>query len=534
MNILIDKPSVARYLGLTIYTVLILILAACQTERASNQADLPEQVESVTLTPRPIIAKSTESDQSLVSPIAEQTPTIVPSATPKRIVTVATDDRWSSLIQDAVDRLNNSDSLWEWRLVSGKAEIALAMDSPGIPFISIPIALAVEFSSPVDSISLDDVNGILAGEDEHVVVLPWSEMTPDLKSLKIDGLGPADTEYPLQQTWVVTSVPGLEDAAVELAKILDGLYQANNVVSLAAVGDIMLDRALGYALRQSDLNFPFTLVSPQLTTADIAIGNIESALGASGQPAKKSYTFQAPPAAAESLSIAGFDIVNLANNHAMDFGADSLLEGIELLKANGILTIGAGANLEAARSPAVIERGGLRVAFLGYVDVPIEVAGFDTRSWQATDMEPGLAWADPNDIRHDVEKAKQMTDLVVVTLHSGFEYIEAPSDNQKQAARTAIDAGADLVVGHHAHVLQGIEFYREGVIAYGLGNFAFEIDGDPTTTILNVWLDADGVREIDLVPAIIQFGGQPRLATGWEAAAIKQRIYELSNLIQVP
>ncbi len=99
------------------------------------------------------------------------------------------------------------------------------------------------------------------------------------------------------------------------------------------------------------------------------------------------------------------------------------------------------------------------------------------------------------------------------------------------AAHAAIDAGADVVMGHHAHILQGIEFYRDGVIVYGLGNFAFEIDGPPETAVLNVWLDADGVRELELIPAVIQFGGQPRLAESWEAGPIRQRVYYLTTLL---
>ncbi|UCC50945.1 MAG: CapA family protein, partial [Anaerolineaceae bacterium] len=116
-------------------------------------------------------------------------------------------------------------------------------------------------------------------------------------------------------------------------------------------------------------------------------------------------------------------------------------------------------------------------------------------------------------------------------LHSGFEYVSAPSEPQVAAARSAIDAGADLVVGHHAHILQGIEFYAGGVIVYGTGNFAFEIDGPPQTALFNIWLDEDGVRQIDIQPAIIQFGGQPRLAESWEAPAIRNRVYHLTNLL---
>jgi poly-gamma-glutamate synthesis protein (capsule biosynthesis protein) len=121
--------------------------------------------------------------------------------------------------------------------------------------------------------------------------------------------------------------------------------------------------------------------------------------------------------------------------------------------------------------------------------------------------------------------------VVIVVLHSGYEYVEEPSPPQAAAAKAAIDAGADLVIGHHAHILQGIEFYNGGVIVYGLGNFAFEIDGDPNTAVLNVWLDKDGVRQLEIVPAIIQFGGQPRLAEAWEAPAIVQRVYRLTDLL---
>ena len=122
-------------------------------------------------------------------------------------------------------------------------------------------------------------------------------------------------------------------------------------------------------------------------------------------------------------------------------------------------------------------------------------------------------------------------DLVVVILHSGYEYIEEPSEPQVAAARAAVDAGADLVVGHHAHILQGIHRYNDSVIAYGLGNFLFNIDGPPETGILNVWLDQNGVRQIELLPAIIQEHGQPRLAEFSEAGPILTRVYYLTTLL---
>ena len=156
---------------------------------------------------------------------------------------------------------------------------------------------------------------------------------------------------------------------------------------------------------------------------------------------------------------------------------------------------------------------------------------FDTASWTATEETPGLAWADPQVIAEDLTAIREQVDLIVVMLHSGFEYLPTPSEPQIEAAHAAIDAGADLVIGHHAHILQGIEYYGNGVIIYGTGNFAFDIDGPPETAIFHIWLDGNGVREIAIEAAIVQFGGKPRLAASWEAPAIRNRVYYLSDLL---
>ncbi|MCA9956351.1 MAG: CapA family protein, partial [Anaerolineales bacterium] len=265
---------------------------------------------------------------------------------------------------------------------------------------------------------------------------------------------------------------------------------------------------------------------------DITVGNMESAMGTLGEPAAKSYPFRAPPVAAEALALGGFDVVSLANNHAMDYGPAALLQAIDLLEAQGVTPIGAGANFDAAHTPYITQINGLSLAFLSYVNVPIEAtSAFDTAVWTATENTPGLAWADPEVIRADVTAVRDQVDLVIVVLHSGYEYVEEPSEPQVAAAQAAIDAGARLVIGHHAHILQGIDFYNDGVIVYGLGNFAFEIDGAPETAVLNVWLDANGVRSLELIPAIIQEGGAPRLAESWEAAPILRQVYFLTRIL---
>jgi poly-gamma-glutamate synthesis protein (capsule biosynthesis protein) len=174
------------------------------------------------------------------------------------------------------------------------------------------------------------------------------------------------------------------------------------------------------------------------------------------------------------------------------------------------------------------------VAFLAYVHVPVEVRGFDTQTWTATADRPGMAWADPERIKVDVSSALNMSDLVIVLLHSGYENVSEPSPPQVATARAAIAAGASLVIGHHTHVLQGVEFFNDGVIIYGLGNFAFEDGGPPESAVLNIWLDGDGVRGMEFVPVIIEIDGHPRLATDDETTAILQWIYNLTEALKQP
>jgi poly-gamma-glutamate synthesis protein (capsule biosynthesis protein) len=203
-----------------------------------------------------------------------------------------------------------------------------------------------------------------------------------------------------------------------------------------------------------------------------------------------------------------------------------------LLKAADVQPIGAGSNRAEAHAPYITEVNGLRLAFLGYVNVPVEaLTAFDVQDWDATETTPGLAWGRAEEVAADVTAVRDQVDLVIVVLHSGYEYIEEPSEEQAAIAHAAIDAGADLVIGHHTHILQGIEYYNGGTIVYGLGNFAFEIDGDPSTVILNAWLDKDGVRELEMIPAVIQFGGAPRLLEEWEEFPALERVYYLTRIL---
>jgi len=286
-------------------------------------------------------------------------------------------------------------------------------------------------------------------------------------------------------------------------------------VNLEAVGDIMLARSIGQQVLSQGPQVVFAGVQPVLASADVLVGNLECALTSSNHPQPKAYTFAAPPETANALVLAGFDVLSLANNHAMDYGAVGLADTVKNLQLNGIASVGAGMNAAEAHRPVILERNGLRLAFLAYANVPVENSGFNARVWTAIDSQPGINWAEPNQIKVDVAAAKKETDVIIVLLHSGYEItsiLPGISNDQRLAAHAAIDAGAALVIGSHPHFLQSIERYHGGLIAYSLGNFVFDnYQGVANASIiLHVVLTPAGFQSYEWIPVIIQ-NGLPKL-----------------------
>lgn len=512
-----------------IFLLFTVLLMGCEEAAVSNPVlpTLAPTIIQATTTELPAPPTPIPTTLQAVTPPAAIATAVPTTNTPSPPLTLSVPKIWQPRIAAT---LTNATTNRVWQIVpEGEAAVAqLVENGAGQIVWREPVVLAVPFVTEWENISRADAEAIFANGHELAVAMPWSELTPDWKPLRVDGRYPTDPDYPFHNRLTFQSD---NNTASELLPILQAALAPEPTIHLASVGDIMLDRSLGIVIQGGNLAYPFANVAPLLQTADITVGNMESALGDVGTPELKSYPFRAPPAAAEALALGGFDIVSLANNHGMDYGPEALLQAIDLLEAQGIAPIGAGADSFAAYAPHITQINGLSLAFLGYVNVPVEVTGFDTAVWTATENSPGLAWGSPEQIAMDVTAVRPQADLVIVILHSGFEYIEEPGPAQAAAARAAIDAGADLVIGHHAHILQGIEFYNDGVIVYGLGNFAFEIDGPPETAVLNAWLDADGVRSLELIPAIIQKGGQPRLADPWEAAPILRQVYFLTRIL---
>lgn len=239
-----------------------------------------------------------------------------------------------------------------------------------------------------------------------------------------------------------------------------------NTVTLLAVGDVMLARRVGEVIEQYGAFHPFEKISPVLQQAHLVIGNLEAPLSHRGQPKRAKPgdpIFRASPEAANGLRKAGFDVLSLANNHIFDYGELAFRDTLEVLNSVGIRVVGAGLNLEEALAPAIREMDGNRIAFLAFCNAQI-----------ATSRSPGTAPLDSGVVRSAIQSARRKADWVVVSFHQGLEYSDYPTSETIAQARQMIDAGGDVVIGHHPHVLQGMEQYNNGLIAYSLGNFVFD------------------------------------------------------------
>lgn len=224
----------------------------------------------------------------------------------------------------------------------------------------------------------------------------------------------------------------------------------------------------------------------QIREADFFLVNQEFPFSDRGTAAKdKQYTFRLPTDKISLFREMEIDGVTLANNHALDFGQEALLDSCEVLDEAGILHTGAGSDLEMARQPVRVELKGKRIAIIGATRV-IPVA-----DWAAGKAHPGmLAAYDMTVLLEEISRQKQENDFVVVCIHWGIEREERPEEYQRTMGRQMIDAGADLVVGSHPHVLQGIEYYEGKPIVYSLGNFVFG-SSIPRTALLQVVLEEE-------------------------------------------
>ena len=291
-------------------------------------------------------------------------------------------------------------------------------------------------------------------------------------------------------------------------------------------GDILLAGRIGSFIEKKGPAAPFAHVRSIIASADLAIGNLECPLATIGRPADKEYAFRAHPAAAAALVDAGFDIMTLANNHSVDYGPEALLETLTTLRKAKLTTVGAGEDLARARRWVVVERGSppVKIAVLAFSNMfPKE---FYARKQRAGTNPAYLAF-----VKEDIAAARKRADVVIAIFHWGDELSDTPSWKQRVLAAAAAEAGADLVVGHHSHVLQGMEVRGRTLIIYSLGNFLFPSRRAAThqTVILRYHPNRNGQARVEIIPCEIK-DFQPQPITGLrQRAACLTRLADLSE-----
>ncbi len=309
--------------------------------------------------------------------------------------------------------------------------------------------------------------------------------------------------------------------------------QPQQKITLVAVGDILLDRGVGRKIERYGTSYPFKHVASVLSAADLAFGNLEGPLTARCTKAAKKFSFQAKPQYAAAIAEAGFDILSLANNHSMDCGEVGLMETMANLESAGIRWSGAGRSRTEAESIVLMDVKGVRVAFVAFSE-------FLPESSASLSDGASINFASLEAVRRAVAEARARADVVVASFHWGVEYASRPRAPQVRLAHAAVDAGADLVLGHHPHVLQGLQLVsvkhtngtRRALIVYSLGNFVFDSPGmlgqrPLESFILRCTLSRKGLETVEILPLSIE-AYRPRPAEDLKAKTIMARLSLLS------
>ncbi len=324
-------------------------------------------------------------------------------------------------------------------------------------------------------------------------------------------------------TLTPTPVPYLN--ALSLNSIMNDSYQGNRVklsrlpqnelVQIVAGGDVMLGRAVGVNItRLQDFTYPFRLVAPVFQTADIAMVNLENPVTDNCPLTSEGMIFCSSPGTLLGLEYASIDVVNLANNHTLNYGNQGLEQTVKYLSQSQIRYTG------LDNQTTILEIRGIKVAILGF------------SAFSNSDV---LSQLDRENIQSSLSQVAKTSDLQIVNFHWGSEYQPQPSVSQRLLAYIAIDAGADAIIGHHSHWVQGVEVYKEKPIFYSLGNLIFDqMWSNPTREGLIVELNffRNQVAGIYLKPTFIENIAQPNLIPAGRGNSTLGKIENLSKSLQ--
>ena len=299
----------------------------------------------------------------------------------------------------------------------------------------------------------------------------------------------------------------------------------NAKISFMAVGDVMLDRGVANRIKLNGQDYPYEKIRKILSNSDYAMCNFESpsADDSVGHQMNKPYSFNTNHLYVKSLGESGFNLANLANNHSIDRGKAGLTETVNNLEQNNIVTIGAGNNQNEAFHPAILEKDGITIAVFGYL-------GFMPEDITYSETEPFAAYGNFDKFCENIKRYKEKVNFAIVTFHWGKEDNQYPNSKQSEMAHKAIEAGADLVIGHHPHVLQSIEIYNNKIILYSLGNFIFDNNTGKRSesAIFSCDFNKNAITNYKLIPVRIE-NSRPVLADSKLSKAIFNKIKDISS-----
>ena len=297
-------------------------------------------------------------------------------------------------------------------------------------------------------------------------------------------------------------------------------------LSFIAGGDVMLGGRGRKSAQEFGIGYPLAAVQPLLALSPIVMANLEGPFATDAQRVERNFSYRVKPRLAAALPRSGVNVVTLANNHLLDCGREGVIETIETLRRAGISVVGAGVNRSAAHAPVIMDSRGRRVGMLAY---------YWNRRCAATSNLPGCAM-DPRDaLESDIRALRLRADRIIVTFHWGIPYDRNPSAEDRAKARFAIDCGADVVIGHHPHILQPLEIYRDRPIFYSVGNFAFGSGNSKAEGCLVGIRFDDHATTTTIYPLYVKnrdprVNYQPKLLRGIAARRILLRLARASGL----
>lgn len=320
-------------------------------------------------------------------------------------------------------------------------------------------------------------------------------------------------------------IPASED--LFSAELLEKYFNELNEppLSLITVGDIMIGARTRKLIREHGKDYPFAGVLPVLRQAPIVLGNLEGPLAEKAQKQDRNFSYRVKPKVAKYIKQAGINVLALANNHLTDCGREGILETLKAVTAAGIASLGAAANEKDAHTPVIRDAGGYRVGLLAY---------YWNRRCAATANLPGGAMGVFEELEADIRQLRKQVDRLVVSFHWGRPYRLEPSPRARAKAHFAIDCGADAVVGHHPHIIQAFEVYRNCPIFYSVGNFAFGSRNSRAEGLMVGFRFEDAKTVVNVYPLYVKnrdprVDYQPKALRGNFARRTLRRLAEISG-----